>query len=87
MKMYGELDVQIHVFWTSALAGGEWSASRPGHFTPKETPTYPFSMRLGEPQNRSERCVEEKDKFASTGSRTPTPRPSRPAIPSYENSS
>jgi hypothetical protein len=23
----------IHVFLTSALAGGEWSASRPGRFT------------------------------------------------------
>jgi hypothetical protein len=30
MKMYGGLDVYIHIFLTSALAGGEWSASRPG---------------------------------------------------------
>jgi hypothetical protein len=34
MKAYGGVDVQIHVFLTSALTGGEWSASRPGHFTP-----------------------------------------------------
>jgi hypothetical protein len=25
------------VFLTSAIDGGEWSASRPGHFTPGET--------------------------------------------------
>jgi hypothetical protein len=27
MKAYGGVDVQIHVFLTSALVGGEWSAS------------------------------------------------------------
>jgi hypothetical protein len=36
MKVYGGVDVQIHIFLTSALVGGEWSASRPGHFTPRE---------------------------------------------------
>ncbi|PNF15375.1 hypothetical protein B7P43_G00968 [Cryptotermes secundus] len=36
MKAYGEVDVQIHIFLTSALAGGERSASRPGRFTPGE---------------------------------------------------
>jgi hypothetical protein len=30
------VDVQTHVFLTSALVGGEWSASRPGRFTPGE---------------------------------------------------
>jgi hypothetical protein len=29
MKAYGGVDVYIHTFLTSALAGGEWSASRP----------------------------------------------------------
>jgi hypothetical protein len=33
MKAYGVVDVKIHIFSTSALAGGEWSASCPGHFT------------------------------------------------------
>jgi hypothetical protein len=28
MKVYGGVDVQIHIFLTSALAGGEWSVSR-----------------------------------------------------------
>jgi hypothetical protein len=27
------MDVYIHIFLTSALVGGEWSASRPGRFT------------------------------------------------------
>jgi hypothetical protein len=39
MKKYGWVDVEIHVSFTSALAGGEWSASRPGRFIPgKELP-------------------------------------------------
>jgi hypothetical protein len=34
MKAYGGVDVQIHIFLTLVLVGGEWSASRPGRFTP-----------------------------------------------------
>jgi hypothetical protein len=26
MKIFGGVDVEIHIFMTSALAGGEWSA-------------------------------------------------------------
>jgi hypothetical protein len=33
MKAYGVVDVQINIFLTSALAGGEWWVSRPGRFT------------------------------------------------------
>jgi hypothetical protein len=36
MKAYGGVDVQFHIFLTLALVGGEWSASRPGRFTPRE---------------------------------------------------
>jgi hypothetical protein len=36
MKVYRGVDAQTHIFLTSALAGGEWSASRPGRFTPGE---------------------------------------------------
>jgi hypothetical protein len=36
MKVYGGVDVQIHIFLSSALAEGEWSASRPGRFTARE---------------------------------------------------
>jgi hypothetical protein len=36
MKAYGGVDVYIHVFLTSALLGGEWSASHPCRFNPGE---------------------------------------------------
>jgi hypothetical protein len=36
MRAYVGVDVQIHIFLTLALVGGEWSASRPGLFTPGE---------------------------------------------------
>jgi hypothetical protein len=36
MKTYGGVDILIHIFLTSAIAGGEWSASHPGSFTPEE---------------------------------------------------
>jgi hypothetical protein len=39
MKAYGGVGVQIHIFLTSALAGGEWSASRPCRFTLGERAT------------------------------------------------
>jgi hypothetical protein len=47
---------------TSTLDGGEWSASRPGRFTPKESaPRHPLYRRLGGPQSRSGRGGEEKN--------------------------
>jgi hypothetical protein len=36
MKAYWRVDVQIHIFLTSTLVGGEWSDSCPGHFTLRE---------------------------------------------------
>jgi hypothetical protein len=36
MKTYRGVDVQIRIFLTSALVGGEWSASRFSRFTPGE---------------------------------------------------
>jgi hypothetical protein len=36
MKAHGGVDVWMHIFLTSALVGGEWSASSPGRFTPGE---------------------------------------------------
>jgi hypothetical protein len=47
---------------TSALDGGEWSASRPGRFIPKgKSPWYPLDERLGGPQSGSGRGGEEKN--------------------------
>jgi hypothetical protein len=37
MKAYGGVDVQIQIFLTSALVGGEWSASHPSRFTSGES--------------------------------------------------
>jgi hypothetical protein len=45
MKAYGGVDVQNHIFLTSALDGGEWSASRPGRFILWET--VPGTHRIG----------------------------------------
>jgi hypothetical protein len=42
MKAYGAVDVQIHILLTSELAGGEWSASRPGRLTSGEEPPVPI---------------------------------------------
>jgi hypothetical protein len=54
MKAYGGVDVQSHVLFTSAVAGGEWLSSRPGRFTPGA------DMRLYGTQNWSGRHAEEK---------------------------
>jgi hypothetical protein len=36
MGAYEGVNLQIHIFVTSALVGSEWSVSRPGRFTPRE---------------------------------------------------
>jgi hypothetical protein len=41
MKVYGEVEVSIHIFLASALAGGEWSPSRFYRFTPGGIPPGP----------------------------------------------
>jgi hypothetical protein len=41
MKAYGGVDEYIHSFLTSALTGGEWSASRPGRFNSEKKPPVP----------------------------------------------
>jgi hypothetical protein len=38
MKAYGGVHVYIQIFLTLALARGEWSAARPGRFTPGKEP-------------------------------------------------
>jgi hypothetical protein len=59
MKTYGGVGVYIQVFLTSALVGGEWSASRPCRLTPGEESVYPLD-RLGGHQSRPGRYGEEK---------------------------
>jgi hypothetical protein len=50
MKAYGGVAVVNHIILTSALAGGEWSASRPGRFTSGEEPQCPLEKRLVAPR-------------------------------------
>jgi hypothetical protein len=69
MKAYGGVDVQIHIFLTSALVGGEWSPSRPGRFTPGERALGTHWIGgLVDPTARSGQC----------GTQTPTPWSSSP---------
>jgi hypothetical protein len=65
---------------TSRLVVGEWSASRPGRFIPGEraTDTHWIGGWVG-PQSQSGRRGEDKIPD-STGTRTPTLRPSSPVI-------
>jgi hypothetical protein len=39
MKAYEEMDLYTHSFLTSAIAGGEWSASSLGRFVAREKKT------------------------------------------------
>jgi hypothetical protein len=51
---WGERRYSSYSFTTSALDGGEWSASRPGRaLPPGKDPRYPLYRRLGGPQSRS----------------------------------
>jgi hypothetical protein len=46
MKAYGGVDVQTHVLLTLALVAVDWSASRPGRFTPGERAPGTHRMRV-----------------------------------------
>jgi hypothetical protein len=61
MKTYGGMDVYIHIFLTSALAEGEWSAPRTCRFNSRgKSSQDPLDKRVGGPQSRSGRSGEEK---------------------------
>jgi hypothetical protein len=54
MKAYGGVDAKIHVFLTSAVARGEWSAWL---FHPRgKSLSYPLERRLGGSQNWFRQC-------------------------------
>jgi hypothetical protein len=42
MKTYWGVEVELHAFLTSALDGGEWSASRPAALTPEKEYVVPI---------------------------------------------
>jgi hypothetical protein len=60
----GRKGVQLHLVLTSTLDGGECSASRTGHFTPRKNRGSPLNKRLGGPSNRSALLIEENRKSA-----------------------
>jgi hypothetical protein len=67
---WGERRYNSYSFLTSALDGGEWSASRPGRSLPPEKDLrYPLYRKLGGPQSRPGQRLEEKS-FAPAGDRT-----------------
>jgi hypothetical protein len=84
MKAYYGVGVKIHILLTSALAGGEWSASRHLSLYPRgKSPRYPLARGLG----------EEEKILDPTRTRTPTPPssipfpvalPTNPDFPSYD---
>jgi hypothetical protein len=54
------MEVQQHVFVTSALDEEEWSTKRPGHLISEERAPFPFNRRLGRHHNQSGRFGKEK---------------------------
>jgi hypothetical protein len=70
MKTCVGLEVQIHVFLTSVLDGGEWLASHPDRFAPAKQPRYPLDRTLYGPQSRSGRSQKELEADHSPPSST-----------------
>jgi hypothetical protein len=75
----GERRYSSYSFTTSALDGGEWSASRPGRaFTPGERTPVPIVQEAGwAPESVGTQRLEEKS-FAPAGDRTPISQSSSP---------
>jgi hypothetical protein len=47
MKVYGGVDVWIHIFLTSALAASEWSAYAPAVLLPGKEAPVPIRSEVG----------------------------------------
>jgi hypothetical protein len=69
MKVYRGVDVQMHIFLTSALAGGEWWASRLARFTLGESPGTHWIGGWVDPRAGLDYVQKI---FDPTGTRTPT---------------
>jgi hypothetical protein len=78
MKAYVGVDVWIHIFLISALAAGEWSASRPGRFAPGERAPGTHAIAGWVDPRAGLDDVEKRKFFTLPGLKTPTPRSSRP---------
>jgi hypothetical protein len=74
---WGERRYSSYLLSTSALDGGEWSASCPSRaLAPGKDPGYSLYRRLGGPQNRSGHRGYRKNPFASAGNRNSIARSS-----------
>ena len=81
---YGPNDLEFefrqgHKFFSSPKrgSGGEWSASRPGCFTPwRNKARFPLIMSLVVPQSRSGRFGEERNVLFVPGTESRFPAPS-----------
>jgi hypothetical protein len=82
MKAYGAVDIEIHIFFTSALAGGEWSASGPCRFTSGERASGTHFIGGWVDPSRSGRYGEVKI-FYPKGTRTPAPLVVQPVASRY----
>jgi hypothetical protein len=68
----GERRYSSYSYLTSALDGGEWSASRPGRaLPPGKEPRFPLNRRLGGPPEPVWTQRLEEKSSASVGDRTP----------------
>jgi hypothetical protein len=78
-RRLGERRYSSYSFSTSALDGGEWSASRPGRALPPEKgPPVPIVQEAGwAPEPVWTQRIEKKS-FAPAGNRTPIARSSSP---------
>jgi hypothetical protein len=72
MKVWGGVDVEMHVFLNSAIVRGEWSASHLGRFTWGERPPGTHWIR-GLVVLRTGQNDVEKENIAPTWTRTPRP--------------
>jgi hypothetical protein len=80
MNTYDGVDVQIHVFFTSALVGGEWTASRPCRSTPAERVIVPIEQETGKAPEPAWTIRRSKFFFYFTGNRTPILLPSSQSL-------
>jgi hypothetical protein len=77
MKDYGKVDVQLEVFLTTALVGGECSALRLDRYITGQSLRLPLNRKLSGPKGRSEQYGRIVIIYASW-SRNPTILLSRP---------
>jgi hypothetical protein len=79
MKTYGAVNVQIHIFLTSALVGGEWSALRRGRFiADKRLPGTHWLGSWVDPRTGLD-DVERKEKSCSYWDSNSDPTAAQPA--------